>query len=217
MLLTPQPTLEIDQYEANETRRLHCYAKGEQIPLLPQGVWQVDRGLVQLTTFCPNGEEVVIGWAGASTCFGLWQFQSLKEIYQSAQPSFHPSYHALSDVYLKWYSIGEVEASPRLSQLLLPQLAKRMRQTETLLAIAGIRRVEDRLHQLLLLLKEEIGQPVAVGTRLSYRLTHQNLATAIGTTRVTITRILGNLRSQGWITLDGDRHIIIKDRCFAST
>jgi len=78
-----------------------------------------------------------------------------------------------------------------------------------MLAMVGCRRVEDRLRQLLLLLQMEVGQPVTGGTRLSVRLTHQHLASAIGTTRVTVTRLLGQLREEGRLLIDESRHIIL--------
>lgn len=121
---------------------------------------------------------------------------------------------ALSKVYLRWFSISEIEASIRLSQLILPQLVRRMKQTEILLTIAGHRAVEERLQQLLLLLKQEMGQSVPEGTRIAIRLTHQNIANAVGATRVTITRLLGKMQEQGLIILDRDRHIILKDKSF---
>jgi CRP-like cAMP-binding protein len=146
---------------------------------------------------------VWLGWAEPSTFFGYWF--SLLQTYQAI---------ALSDVHLTWFSLAEINASPRLAQIVLPQMVRRMRQTEALLAISGHRRVEERLQLLLLLMKREIGQPVADGTRLNLRLTHQNLANAIGTTRVTITRLLSKLKSEGAITIDGDRHIILKKDSF---
>ncbi|HEY9707608.1 MAG TPA: Crp/Fnr family transcriptional regulator, partial [Oculatellaceae cyanobacterium] len=200
MLQASRVVLELEQHETKEGRRLHFFAKGEEIPLVSQGVWQVGQGIVQLSTLCQNGEEVWLGWAEPSTFFGQWF--SLLKIYQAT---------ALSDVQLTWFSLTEINASPRLTQMILPQVVRRMRQTEALLAIAGQRRVEDRLQYLLLLMKREIGQPVEEGTRLSVRLTHQNLANAIGTTRVTVTRLLSKLRSEGAIILDRDRHIIIKN------
>lgn len=203
MLQASRVVLELDQHEPKEGRRLHFFAKGDEIPLVSQGVWQVGRGIVQLSTLCHNGEEVWLGWAEPSTFFGQWF--SLLKIYQAT---------ALIDVQLTWFSLTEINASPRLAQLILPQVVRRMRQTEALLAIAGQRRVEDRLQYLLLLMKREIGQPVEEGTRLSVRLTHQNLANAIGTTRVTVTRLLSKLRSEGAITLDRDRHIIIQNESF---
>ncbi|NET53805.1 MAG: Crp/Fnr family transcriptional regulator, partial [Merismopedia sp. SIO2A8] len=158
----------LEREQHNQTgRRLHFYAKGEEIPLVPQGVWQVNQGIVQLTTLCQNGEEVWLGWAETSAFFGCCF--SLLRSYQAK---------ALSDVRLTWFSQAEIEASPHLSQLVLPQMVRRLRQAEAMLAISGMRRVEDRLQQLLLLMKGEVGQPVAEGTRISMRLTHQNLANA---------------------------------------
>ncbi|ABG53855.1 putative transcriptional regulator, Crp/Fnr family [Trichodesmium erythraeum IMS101] len=45
-----------------------------------------------------------------------------------------------------------------------------------------------------MLLKQEFGQSVPNGTRLNIHLIHQDIAAAIGTTRVTITRLLGKLK-----------------------
>ena len=79
-----------------------------------------------------------------------------------------------------------------------------------MLAINALRRVEDRLWQLLLMLGEEMGRPVDNGIRLTVRFTHQNLAKVICTTRVTVTRILGYFQNRGWIEFDQKRHIILK-------
>jgi CRP-like cAMP-binding protein len=206
MLQASRSILESDQHELKEERRLHFYAKGEEIPLISQGIWQVCQGLVQLTTVCQNGEEIWLGWAEPSTFFGQWF--SLLQTYQAT---------ALSDVHLTWFSLAEIHASPRLAQMILPQLVRRVRQAEALLAIAGQRRVEERLQQLLLLMKQEIGQPVAEGTRIGVRLTHQNLANAIGTTRVTVTRLLSKLKNEGAITFDRNRHIIVKHDSFKNS
>ncbi|MBW4649400.1 MAG: Crp/Fnr family transcriptional regulator [Kastovskya adunca ATA6-11-RM4] len=200
------PILEINPYELREGRRLHFYGKGEVIPLVSQGVWQVCQGIVQLGTLHPNGDEAWLGWAEPSGFFGLWF--TLLQTYQAT---------ALTDVNLTWFSLAEIETSPRLAEIILPQLVRRMRQTEALLSISGQRRVEDRLQQLLLLMKKEIGQPVTEGTRLDIRLTHQNLANAIGTTRVTVTRLLSKLKNEGQIIFDRDRHIIVKDGSFVQS
>ena len=125
MLQASRVVLELDQQEPKDGRRLHFFAKGEEIPLVSQGIWQVGRGIVQLSTLCQNGEEVWLGWAEPSTFFGQW-FSHLK-IYQAT---------ALSDVHLTWFSLAEINASPRLTQIILPQAVRRMRQTEALLAIA---------------------------------------------------------------------------------
>ena len=179
---------------------MYFYEKGENIPLVSQGVWQVYRGFVQLSQFSSQGSEILLGWMQPPSFFGLWFTDA--ESYQAK---------ALSEIYLKWYDLSEIENSPHLPQLMLTQVVRQMRQTEALLAIAGLRRVEERLQELLKLLKQELGEPLAEGTRLPVRLTHQNIANAIGTTRVTVTRLLGEFQREGAIQLDGDRYIIILD------
>lgn len=203
MLQATRGMLDSNQHDPQEGRRLHFYAKGEEIPLVSQGVWQVCQGLVQLNTLCQNGEEVWLGWAEPSTFFGQWF--SILRTYQAI---------ALSDVQVMWYSLAEINSSPRLAQILLPQMVRRMRQAEAMLAISGQRRVEDRLQLLLLLMKQDLGQQVPEGTRLDVRLTHQNLANAIGTTRVTVTRLLNKLKNEGAITIDSDRYIILHHDSF---
>ena len=81
------------QHNTGATRNLHFYAKGETIPLMSQGLWQVCQGLAQLSTLYPSGEEGLLGWVGPSMCFGLW-LTSL-QTYRAT---------ATSDVYLMWYS-----------------------------------------------------------------------------------------------------------------
>jgi len=203
MLLTnPLPPLAPQKTNLVEGRRLHFYDKGDLIPLAEEGIWQVYRGVVQLSQFVASGDEILLGWAYSEQFFGLWLTSSQIETYQA---------RALSDVYLRWYPLVEIENSLKLSQLILTQVVHRMRQSEALLVIAGLRRVDERLQELLKLLAQEMGQPMVGGTRLTVRLTHQMLANAIGTTRVTITRLLGDFQAQGRINFDGDRHLII---CF---
>jgi CRP-like cAMP-binding protein len=180
---------------------LHFYERGQEISVVNQGIWQVYRGIIQLSTFHESGEEVLLGWAKPASIFG----QSLHNL---------PTYQAiaLSDVYLRWYSIGEIENSPQLATRLFSQITQVLHQKEALLAIAGLRRVEDRLQCLLELLKREIGQPVEGGIRINARLTHQMLANAIGSTRVTITRLLGDFQRQEYIKIDSDRHLVILEK-----
>ena len=201
MLLTNSSPI-LQKNNLVEGRRLHFYEKAELIPLAQEGIWQVYRGVVQLSQFASSGDEILLGWVYPENFFGLWLTANQLENYQA---------RALSDVYLRWYPLAEIESSPTLSQLVLGQVIHRMRQAEALLAIAGLRRVDERLQELLKLLAQEMGESTSDGVRLNVRLTHQMLANAIGTTRVTITRLLGDFQAQGQVRFDSDRHLII---CF---
>lgn len=181
-------------------RPVDKHSKGETIPLNPLVIWYVCQGLVKLSTYCETGEEVLIGLATAGMVFGS-SLTSLN-IYQAT---------ALSDVELVSINVAEIAASPTLSHTLLPKINQRLQQTESFLVICGKRRVQERLHHLLQLLKREVGETVPEGTRLSVRFTHEDIASACCTTRVTITRLMGKLQEQGIISFDLKKHIILRN------
>ncbi len=115
-----------------QDRPQHFYTKGEVIPLEPQTIWLVQQGLVKLTTISEDGNEVLIGLASSSLPFS------------SCWTSL-PTYQAIAlseNVELVRISLSEVAASPDLAQLLFPKLGERIRQTESLLAIAGRRHIQ---------------------------------------------------------------------------
>ena len=184
--------------ELYKGRSLQPYKTGQTIRMLPDEILVVCRGVVQIGTLYDSGDEALLGLACPSMPFGLPV--SYIRPYQAS---------AMTDVDLIRLTMVEVEQSAVLAQSLFRQLTRRLQQTEAILAMVGYRRVEDRLRHLLLLLKEEIGLPVTSGTRLSIRLTHQQLANAIGTTRVTVTRLLSQLQEEGWLVVDGTRHIVL--------
>ncbi|MCH2050522.1 MAG: helix-turn-helix domain-containing protein [Trichodesmium sp. ALOHA_ZT_67] len=67
------------------------------------------------------------------------------------------------------------------------------------------------------MLKQEFGQSVPNGTRLNIHLIHQDIAAAIGTTRVTITRLLGKLKQQEWLSTDKNHYLILKKSLFSNS
>ncbi len=198
MLLTDRLTPSIYQ-EKPEELSLEFYEKGESITLLKTGIWQVYRGVVQLSKVDVAGKEIILGWATPNHAFDNRANSSV--IYRA---------QALSDVYLRCLTPQYLKIYPQVITELIAKLSYRLIKTEQLLTITAIKRVEERLWELLVMLKEEMGQPVLEGTRLSVRFTHQNLANAIGATRVTVTRVLGDFQTKEWIVFDRDRHIIIK-------
>lgn len=68
-------------------------------------------------------------------------------------------------------------------------------------------RAIDHLLGYLHLLGEEFGEEDGQGLHLPFALTHSQLAGAIGSTRVTITRMLGELRKYGEIRISGGNKI----------
>ncbi|TAF04864.1 MAG: PAS domain-containing protein [Nostocales cyanobacterium] len=182
-------------------RPIHKHSQGETISLNPLLIYYVNKGLVKLSTFRETGEEVLTGLATSGMVFS----SSMTDIaiYQAT---------ALADVELVPIYLSETTTEfPHLNDFLLPKMQQRLKQTEAFLLIATKHKVQERLHYLLNLLKQQIGESVPEGTRLTFRLTHEDIASACGTTRVTITRLMGKLKQEGIISFDQKKHIICKD------
>lgn len=187
-------------YDFIQNHSVHSYTKGEIVLLKPQTICLVLQGVVKLNTFSENGKEVLMGMAGPSTVFG--SMLTSMPVYQAI---------AMSEVQLVYISQEQINTSSQLANLILPKITQRLKQTEKLLLIAGQPRVKDRLWQLLLLLKQELGEPIdSGGVRLGIRLTHEDLASACCTTRVTVTRLITHFLQTGQISVD-KQYIILHE------
>jgi len=182
-------------------------ARGEAIALSPEVMYQVHCGLVKLTALHLSGEEVLVGLAGPGAPFG--GFPSTSPI------TFRAT--AMTTVQLVRLSTSQLDADAQLCRQLLPRLRRRQQFSEMLLAIVGQQRATDRLAGLLRLLVAEYGEPVAGGSCLPMRLTHEELASAVGTARVTVTNLLREFRREGWLTQDERGRLIVRDDRVART
>jgi CRP-like cAMP-binding protein len=181
-----------------EKRSLVHLTSGSTVPLLKRNVWLVVRGMVKLTALSMQGDEMLLGLAGPNEPFG--DPLSNVEAYQAT---------TLCDTDLLCLSCEEIGRDANLAMALLQGLGARYRQSESMLALLGLRRVEDRVRGFLELLASDYGQPCDQGLRLNLKLTHQDLASALSTTRVTVTRVLGGLREEGWLQIDPQRRLVI--------
>ncbi len=201
MLLSQGTNFHFKLTEKEREVSLKQYEKGDRITVLDSEIWQVYRGVVQLSRMKHDGSEIIVGWVSANGIFGHC-FEEECSSYRAV---------ALGTVYARRYYATDIMRYPSLARQFLAQYSDRLLKSEQLLSIVGIRKVEHRLKSLLLMLKQEIGQAAGDDIRLQVRFTHQHLAEAICTTRVTITRILGNFQNRGLICIDSDRHIVFKD------
>jgi CRP-like cAMP-binding protein len=171
---------------------------GSSIPLLRHHLWLVVRGMVKLGCVTIHGDEVLLGLAGPNELFG----ESL------AGPDAYEAM-TLTECDLLCLSQAELEKHPGLGPLFLEAVCQRQRQSQAMLALLGLKRIEDRVRGFLELLAIEYGVTTQDGLRLTPKLTHQEIASALGTTRVTVTRIIGQLREMGWLKIDSQRSITL--------
>lgn len=208
-MYTLSPTFSSNWYQLLEKvylgRQTYEFKRGYTIPLNPHDIWIVSRGVVQLKTVHFDGAETTLGLIYQEMPFGLPLTQL--DPYEAI---------ALTEVVLMRLSKTEIDQSPRLAQEILCQLNRRLQQTEALLALSNQRFISDRLQALLLLLKKELGQSTPEGIRIRVRFTHQQFANLVGTSRVTVTRIVNFLRKEGWLSIDQSRHLVIHDSAVIS-
>jgi CRP-like cAMP-binding protein len=181
-----------------QRRDLVHMAAGSRVPLLRQHLWLVSRGMVKLSCITEQGDDLVLGLAGPNEPFG--EPLTNIDLYEAI---------TLCDCDLLCIPLDEVEATPHLAVTLVRAMASRMRQSEALIALLGLRRIEERVRGFLELLAQDYGQPCEQGLRLNLRLTHQDIASTLSTTRVTVTRVLGMLREEGWLQLDDQRQLVV--------
>ena len=184
--------------ENSYRRRSIHFDAGVNIPMLPEHIWIVVRGIVKLSCLNEQGDDVLIAIAGPNEPFGdpLTQL----DLYQAT---------TLDHCDLLGLSIQDVNSTPHLGINLMKAMIRRTHQSEALIALLGLRGVENRVKSFLELLAADYGNPCNQGLKLDLRLTHQEIASAVSTTRVTVTKILGQLKESGWLQYDSQQKMII--------
>jgi len=157
------------------------FNRGECISLCDDVLWRIDRGVVRTATWLNGGPLIALGYWGPGDIVG----------------------HQLSR--LKPYQIEcltSVEMSILPSELwsqLLDAMLSHIQQTEELLNIAHQKPVSRRLWQFLIWLGQKFGRDVDRGRLIDFPVTHQELASAISMTRVSVTRLVKIFQEQGML------------------
>ena len=184
--------------ENSYRRRSIHFDSGVKVPLLPDHIWIVVRGIVKLSCLNEQGDDVLLAIAGPNEPFG--------------DPLTHLDLYevtTLDHCDLLGLSIQEVTSTLHLNINLMEALMQRTRQSESLIALLGLRGVDNRVKRFLELLAENYGQPCDQGLALNLRLTHQEIASAVSTTRVTVTKVVGQLKESGWLQYDSKQRMVV--------
>jgi global nitrogen regulator NtcA len=157
------------------------------------------KGAVKLSRVYEAGEEITVALLRENSVFGV-----LSLITGQRSDRF---YHAVAFTPVELLSapIDQVELAlkehPDLAMLMLQGLSSRILQTEMMIETLAHRDMGSRLVSFLLILCRDFGVPTSDGIRIDLKLSHQAIAEAIGSTRVTVTRLLGDLREAQMISI----------------
>lgn len=164
------------------------YVRGALIPATPDRLLHVVEGVVAQWVIHVDGTEILLGFYGPDQL-----------LIPHPADSCYIHFQAHTDVSLRslpWDEAGQVPA-------LVTQLRARIWQQQAWAALQARPANEDRLFGMLALWAEQFGVAVADGTLLDLRVTHQQLASAMGVTRSTVTRLVNTLRRRRLLSTTG--------------
>nr|WDB00538.1 global nitrogen regulator [Cavernulicola chilensis] len=93
---------------------------------------------------------------------------------------------------------------------LLQRFNQRLIDTENLFNIISHREIKNRLAHFLLLLATYYGISLKKGITINVKISHATIASILNTTRVTITRLIGNFKKENIIQIQGRKIIILQ-------
>jgi CRP/FNR family transcriptional regulator len=110
-----------------------------------------------------------------------------------------------------------IDRSPRIGRLLVIALSERLRAANRLIAATTSQDIRSRLASLLLNLMQNFGEPTPTGgTRITLRLTNQEMANMIGTTRETVNRTLNRFWDERLIDMRTAHVVILEPEKFTA-
>lgn len=164
------------------------YAREALIMPERDAVLEVRAGVVALSVLHPDGTEVLLGLYGPGQI-----------LVGHPEDSCCLQLVAHTDAVVGLRSWRAAAARPGFPE----QLRARLRQMEAWSAAQARPGLDQRLLGILGLLAEQFGVPHPEGTLIDVRITHAQLAAAVGATRTTVTRLLGDLRGRGLLATAG--------------
>lgn len=166
------------------------FQRNDAIALQPNFLLRIERGVVRSLTWSEEGCATVLGYWGVGDVVG----QPLSTI----QP-----------YQIECLTIVEASYIPASEwKQVLDSILRHVQQTEELLCIVRSSSTHERLLQLLNWLARKFARKVEQGQLIDLRLTHQEIAEVLGTTRVTVTRLLSQFEQEGIIHRPR-RHFIV--------
>jgi CRP/FNR family transcriptional regulator, cyclic AMP receptor protein len=172
------------------------YAPGEP----GDTTYLVRRGRVKISRLSSDGREITLCLCHSGELFGEEALVQKAARSCQAQAMEESVLYALPCPLLQQLMREEVAFAMGLARL----IGQRREQAEDQVEDLAFRDVGGRLARFLINLASQQGVAMADGrTLLNTRLTHQELANCVGTTRETLTLTIDRFRADGWIRFEG--------------
>ena len=163
-------------------------------------------GSVAVTRVASDGRETILSILKANDFFGEMS------LFDSSLRS--ASIKTLSDVKVGVIDekafLDVLERSPKIARHLVTALSQRLRAANQLIAATTSQDIRARLASLLLNLSQSFGEKADNGVKITLRLTNQEMANMIGTTRETVNRTLNRFWDEKLIDMRTSHVIVVE-------
>ena len=189
---------------ASEHYRSRTFFREEKIPTRSGLLYFVDEGYVRLESSIktqPVGTPIelvntVMDFVGANQAIDAFQSDDIgfEAIAQTDRTTIF------------WVYWADLDRWQNLKAKVLEHLQYQSHKQIMLRTILGQKRTVDQLRLYLDFLAKMYGEPQEAGLKIPFSLTHDNLASVLGTTRVTISRLLNQLKEEQQILFLDDQY-----------
>jgi CRP/FNR family cyclic AMP-dependent transcriptional regulator len=163
-------------------------------------IYFIEKGRVRMTRLSPEGKTVILALLGPGDLIGeaTWELGEHDSYAETVEESrlYQISKEAFENL---------VRENPDFGLRLIQIIGIRLKQAQARIEDLVFRPVPSRVARLLINLAETHGKVTPNGIKVEFRLTHQEIANMVGSSRVTVTQILNRMRSSHWIDIESKR------------
>ena len=196
-----------DIAELEAQSRMRKLKRGEPVYLPHEqadGVILVAQGRVKICHATPDGKQSILGFIDSGEIFG-----ELSLLGSERRDEYVETTEKTTLVLLPKQAVQQViRRYPDLVLGVTKLIGVRRQRIEKRLRNLLFRSNRERVIHLLLELCEKYGENSEVGISLNIRLSHQEMACIIGSTRETVTVVLGQLQKENLLKISRRRVII---------
>lgn len=193
-----------EQLSPEQLQRVELHSRARSFPrrspiYLPaevaDSVFLLTAGRAKICHLTPDGKQSILAFIEPGELFG-----ELAILDPGRREEYAEAVENSTVVMIPGQEMQRLmEQHPQVSLGVTKMIGLRRRRIEQRLKNLLFLSNRDRLTHLLLELAEQYGRPTAHGLDLGIRLSHQDLANVIGSTRETVTVVLGEMQLEGLI------------------
>jgi CRP/FNR family transcriptional regulator, cyclic AMP receptor protein len=164
----------------------------------------IAKGRVKVVLYGDNGREVILTLLKSGEFFG--EMALLDDLPRSANVIAHEDSQVL---VLKRDQFAEhIKNSPTTALNVMAELSRRLRRADEIIGNLATLDVYGRVAHIMIDLAKKDGEEVEEGILIRERPTQQDIASMIGTSRETVSRVLSEFQKRGFVEMRG-REILL--------